>query len=191
VSDLGRVALDDPVTQRALREYRSQTTRTALQGVAGLVAGIVLLTAPLGDPGEGFVAGAAFTFGSLALVLGGLVLMFGGGGLVRAVHAGRVLRSLPWTHRRASYRIEAVGRGQPAMLIKPDDQHEEAVCSVFGGTRELPQGPDVPVLLAGDPRKWSVVTSPDRSILVVAKRPLLPLWGKLLRRYATTWPEPS
>lgn len=99
-----------------------------------------------------------------------------------------LLRRHPWSHRRATYRIAPPGaNGQPALVLKADNDAPEAVCSVPATVwryRELDQGSDIELLVVGNPRWWSVVAPPDLRIVLVAKRPLMPFWGRQLRKYA-------
>lgn len=184
MNDHGAPALNDPRTREALRGYRRRGLRASLVGFGALVvATVVIGAAPDGDP-KG-IAGAVALFG---IGGGGVVLVAGASGLWRSVRMRWLLKRHPWSERRAAYRIAPLGaNGQPALVIKEDSSAGEAVCSVPATVwryRQLEQGPDIPLLVVGNPRRWSVVAPPDRHVLLVAKRPWVPFWGRKLRRYA-------
>ncbi len=177
-------ALNEPRTRDALRRYRRRCVRATLLGFAGLVvATVVFSTSPDADPD-----GAPGLVALVGISWGGLALGVGLWGLLRSLRMGYLLGREPWARRRARYRIAPLGRnGQPALLIKPDENGSEAVCSVSAtvwGYRQLDEGSDIPLLVVGNPRRWSVVAPPDVRLLLVAKRPWLPLWGRKLRKYA-------
>lgn len=156
-------------------------------GVAGLVAAIVVINvAPNNDPhGVGYVIAVGGTS------FGGVAVYAGMCGLLRSIRMRFHLEREAWVTRRASYRIAPMGpNGQPALLIRADELDSEAVCSVSATVwryRLLPQGPDVALLVAGNPHRWSVIAPTDVSVLLVARRPMLPFWSKKLRQYATAW----
>ena len=172
---------------RALRRYRRRALRAVLVGFGALVvATFVIGAAPDGDP-KG-IAGATALFG---IGGGGVVFVAGAWGMWRSVRMHWLLKLLkrhPWSERRAAYRIAPFGaNGQPALVIKEDSAAGEAVCSVPATVwryRQLEQGPDIPLLVVGNPRRWSVVAPPDLHVLLVAKRPWVPFWGRKLRKYA-------
>jgi hypothetical protein len=183
----GTVAFDDPRVRDALHQYRARTARACGLGVGGLVLATAIVGISPNDGPSGIAAGVSL--GGLAA--GAVALGFGVGGFLRSLRMSWHLKRASWTERKASYRIAPMGaNGQPALLIKGDAQHEEAVCSVPATVwryRKLPQGPDVRLLVVGNPRRWCVVAPPDLTILLCAKRPWVPFWGRALRRYATTW----
>lgn len=177
--------LADPRVQAALGRYRHDARRCALGGVAGIVLGTVLVdTAPGGNPQPlvAVVAECGFAFGFVFLCLGL-------GGLFHCSRVKRLLSRQPWVLRRASYRIAPGGaNGQPALLVWRDDDHPEAVCSVSTTARryrQLPRGPNEPLLIAGDPQRWAVAAPPDFRVLLVVKHPVIPRWSRRLRKIAT------
>lgn len=177
-------ALADPATRAALKVYERHSRRALVIGLAALVIAVIATGPGNGDPppplSAVFVVG--FSIGPLALVAGFT-------GLIRSRRMKHRLGRAAWTLRRADYRIAPMGaNGQPALLIQADDHGPEVVCSVPATAwryRQLPQGLDRPLLVVGDPRRWAIVAPPDRSILLVAKRPLVPWWSRQLRKYAT------
>lgn len=183
--DAGRPALDDPRTREALRRYSRGALLAVSFGLSGLVvATVVIGAAPDGDP-KG--VGGAIAF--VGMGIGGVAFAAGVLGLWRSTRMRWMLHRHGWIERRAMYRIAPLGaNGQPALLIKADDFGGEAVCSVPATVwryRQLEQGRDILLLVVGNPRRWSVVAPHDQHILLVAKRPWIPLWGRQLRKYAT------
>jgi hypothetical protein len=183
-SGTDRPAIDDPRTRDALRRYRLRCLRTALLGFSGLVmATIVIGSAPDGDP-----KGVANVVALLGISWGGLAFFMGMSTLVRSCRMSALFKRTAWTQRRAAYRIAPIGgNGQPALVIKEDGSGGEAVCSVSataGRYHQLEQGPDIPLLVVGNPRRWSVIAPPELHVLLVAKRPWMPFWGRKLREYA-------
>lgn len=183
----GKVALDDPRVRHALREYRLRSARSIGIGCAAVIAaGVIIGTAPSENP-----SGVAGTLAIAGIALGGVAAGFGVGGLLRSIRMKWHLKREAWTTRRASYRIAPMGaNGQPALLVKAEDHHDEAVCAVPATVwryRRLTQGPDISLLVVGNPRRWAVIAPPDVGVLLCAKRPWVPFWGKALRRYATNW----
>jgi hypothetical protein len=148
-----------------------------------VAATIVIGSAPDGDP-----KGVAHVVALFGISLGGLAFFTGVSTLLRSLHMGALLKRTAWTERRAAYRIAPIGaNGQPALVIKEDGSGGEAVCSVsatVGRYRQLEEGPDIPLLVVGDPRRWSVIAPPDLHVLLVARRPWMPFWGRKLRGIA-------
>jgi hypothetical protein len=131
--------------------------------------------------------GIASVVAQIGVFGGGALVVFGAGTFIRSLHMARILGAGPWLSRQARYRIHQVGaNGQPALLVGPDEFGPEAVCSVSAAVwryRRLPQG-SAALLVAGDPGRWAIVTSSDRAVLIVVKRPLLRWWARRLRRCA-------
>lgn len=177
-------AHDDPPVRARLRQYRLRCLRMTGIGFGALVAAVVIVdTAPDQDPKglAGMAAIVGFAWGGLALVGGGV-------GFVRSLRMRWLLRRHDWVRRRAAYCIAPLGQnGQPALVIKADEHGAEAVCSVpavVSRYRQLEQGPDIELLVVGNPRRWAVVAPPDLRILVAVKRPWMPFWGRRLRKWA-------
>jgi hypothetical protein len=178
-------AFDDPRTRSALRVYRLRCARAAALGFTGLVVATVVIGAAPGDDPKGLGGMVAL----IAIVCGGQAFTVGLWTLLRSLRMSVVLKRQAWTERRATYRIAPFGgNGQPALLVKADWYGSEAVCSVSATVwryRQLEQGDDIALLVAGDPRRWAVVSQPDVHVLLVVKRPWMPFWSRKLRRYAT------
>ena len=177
-------ALADPATRDALGIYRRRSLRTLGIGVAALIVGSVAV-----QPNHGRPPAALSLVGLVSFTTALLALSGGITGCARARRMKHRLGRVGWTARCADYRIAPIGaNGQPALLIQADAHGPEVVCSVSTTVRRyrrLPQGADRPLLVVGDPRRWAVVAPPDRSIVLVVKRPLLPWWARKLRKYAT------
>lgn len=177
-------ALADPATRHALKVYERRSLRAVGVGVAALVVAAIAVQPNNGNPPAAL---SAVGTGGFAIA----VLGFAAGitGFIRSRRMKHDLGRVGWTARRADYRIAPIGaNGQPALLIKADAHGPEVVCSVpttVWRYRRLPQGSDRPLLVVGDPRRWAVVAPPDRSVLLVAKKPLVPWWARRLREYAT------
>jgi hypothetical protein len=183
-SGTAQPAIDDPRTREALRRYRLRCLRAALLGLGGLVvATIVIGSAPDGDP-----KGIAYVVALFGMSWGGLAFFLGVATLLRSLRMGALFKRTAWTERRAAYRIAPIGaNGQPALVIMEDGSGGESVCSVSataGRYQQLEEGPDIPLLVAGNPRRWSVIAPPDLHVLLVAKRPRMPFWRRKLRDYA-------
>lgn len=150
---------------------------------------IVIDSAPDGDP-KG-ITGTVAVFG---ISCGGLAFGTGVWTLLRSVRMGALFKRTAWTQRRAAYRIAPIGaNGQPALVIKEDGSGSEAVCSISATvwrSRQLEQGQDIEHLVAGNPKRWSVIAPPDVHVLLVAKRPWAPFWGRKLRSYAIAEERP-
>lgn len=177
-------AIDDPRTREALHRYRLRCLRAALLGFGGLVAAMIVIGAARdGDP-----KGVAHVVALFGISWGGLAFFTGVSTLLRSLRMGALFKLTAWTERRAAYRIAPFGaNGQPALVIKEDGSGGEAVCSVSATVwryQQLEEGPDIPLLVVGNPRRWSVIAPPDLHVLLVAKRPWLPFWGRKLREYA-------
>ena len=172
-------------TRSALRAYRLRCARAAGLGFAGLVVATVVINAAPDDDPKG-LAGVVALFG---MAWGGLAFIVGLWALLRSLRMSVVLKHQAWAERRAMYRIAPVGpNGQPALLVKADSYGPQAVCAVPATAwryRQLQQGDDIELLVAGDPRRWSVVTQPDMRVLLVAKRPWVPFSERKLRRIVT------
>lgn len=180
----GSVALADPQTGVALGQYRSSAVRAALLGLALIIAAAVIVnTAPKANP-----TGVAAVATNLGFAFGFVLLILGLGGLFRSVRMKRTLRRQPWVLRHACYRIAPIGQGQPALILRADADHPEAVCSIAATarrSRKLNQGTNEPVLVVGDPLgRWAVASPLDRQILLVIKHPIFPWWVRRLRRIA-------
>lgn len=176
-------AIELPGTAELWRNYVWRRARVAFVGFLGLVIAIVVVSAaPDGDP-----RGVAQLIALVGTGIGGLAFVVGVGGLLRGARIRWLLSRRPWIRRRCRYRIAPLGaNGQPALIIRADGERPEAVCSVSTTVRhyrKLPQG-DVDLQVCGNPRRWAVVAPPDLGVLVVVKRPLVPGWSRLLRKWA-------
>ena len=183
-SGTAQPAIDDPRTRDALRRYRLRCLQAALLGFSGLVtATIVIGSAPAGDP-----KGVARVVAVFGISWGGLAFFTGMSTLLRSHRMSALFKRSAWTERRAAYRIAPIGvNGQPALVIKEDGSGGEAVCSISataGRYQHLDQGPDIPLLVVGNPMRWSVIAPPELHVLLVAKRPWMPFWRRKLREYA-------
>jgi hypothetical protein len=176
-------ALNDPATNAALRDYRGRSLRVLGIAVALLAVAVVAVQQHNGHP-----TGFRSFIGTVGFGVGFVLVYMGASGTHKTSRARRLMKHEPWQRRQVTYRIVRMGAyGQPALLFKADDTHAEAVCSLSVTVwryRQLPQGSDQPVLVVGDPRHWCVVAPLDRRVLIVAKRPVVPLWRSKLRRYA-------
>lgn len=177
-------ALADPATRSAMKMYERRSLRTVGLGVAALIVGVVAV-----QPNKGNPPAALSLVGTVGLATALVALIAGITGFIRARRMKHRLGRVGWTTRLASYRIAPIGaNGQPALLIRADANGPEVICSLPTTARRyrrLPQGADRPLLVVGDPRRWAVVAPLDRSIVLVAKRPLVPWWSHKLRKYAT------
>lgn len=177
-------AVEDPPTREALRAYRRRALRTLGLGLAALIIAAIAVQPNNGNPPAILSAVGIGGFG-----IGGVAVWAGGLGTLRTLRISHGMKHDGWVVRQADYRIAPIGaNGQPALLVHEDSHGPEAVCSVSTTVwryRRLPQGPDLPFLFLGNPRRWAVMAPPDRSILVVVKRPVLPFWSHFLRKYAT------
>jgi hypothetical protein len=109
-------------------------------------------------------------------------------GSLRVTRARRILSRHPWHPRAARYAIAAVGHNrQPALVLSEDDSNPEVVLSlsttVFRYGR-LNTGTNGVVLVVFGGRRWAFAAPPDRSIIVVVKKPRIPWWRNRLRRIA-------
>ena len=178
-----KVALDDPRTRAALFAYQRGALQMFSGGATGVVIGVVVMLRTHGDP-----TGLAGVVANGGIPIGGVALLTGSIGLWRSWRAKRLLGRQPWLRRHAAYRIARGGRnGQPALVVHADAHGDEAVCSIPATVwryRRMPQGAHIAILVAGNPRRWSVVAPPDAAVLLIAKRPWVPLWRWQLRRLA-------
>jgi hypothetical protein len=176
-------ALHDEPTRGALRDYTVRATRALGVGIAAWIIATVAVQPNNGNPPAPLSFIGVVGFGSgLVLVVMGLI------GVIRSRRFRFRSKRHGWTTRRADYRIAPIGaNGQPALVIRADSIGPEVVCAIPMSTyryHRLPEGKDQPLLVVGDLRRWAVVAPTDRSVLLLARRPLLPVWARRLKRYA-------
>jgi hypothetical protein len=176
-------ALYDEPTRRALREYTLRATGALGAGIGGWIIAFVAVQPNNGNPPAplSFIAVVGFSGGLVVMVMGLT-------GVIRSRRFRFRLNRHEWVTRRADYRIAAFGaNGQPALLIRADSVGPEVVCAVPMSTyryHRLPEGRDQPLLVVGDPRRWAVIAPTDRSVLLLARQPLLRFWARRVKRYA-------
>jgi hypothetical protein len=175
------VALDDPATVAAFRDYR---VRARWFAVAGLVALLAATAAVAGSETHNFVQNIIGVYG----YGGGPVLLgIGVGGLVRSRRTRRLLRVTRWDLHPVRTGRSGSGTGLVVGDVHPDD----AVYLLSGIRQRVDRfaGADHDrVLLAGFPGRWVVVTPPDRSMVVLARRPRSAWARRQTRRAATAVP---
>lgn len=180
------VALSHPATQEALARYRQRWAKLLK---IGLILTPVSLVGFLGTMAwrisEDFVELTAIVLVGLTVVLAISFVGVVWGITLSAMawhlrgQAGRmewILAHYPW-RERYRYRVRA-GSKVVAVYIEADQVGPRVVCLVSGafgrswiGTFKAAAGNQFPLLVAGDPGYWAVVTLPDMQNLFILKPP--------------------
>lgn len=184
---LATVALDDPATRRAVDAYRRDARQAGVIGAVVVFSGLAIAQAFDGEPPQPLsgVAVAAIGAGVVPLVMGCI-------GLSRARRVRRLLSQRPWSDRAARYRIVPMGaNGHPALVVRGDDAVADEVFSVAATVsryRRLHTEPTGLIGFVRGGRRWAVVAPPDRSVVIMAKHPMLPWWRRRVHRWALEFP---
>jgi hypothetical protein len=169
------LAFDDPATAKAVREYRSRARIFTLVGLATLIVGLAAWGLPDSTVRlQGAIGLCGVGFGPVLLWVGVVAL-------VRAARMARLLRAQPWEGRVVRSTANFFGN---FLLVGGIDKNEGVY--VLSGTKmrveRFTWGRHANVLFAGLPDRWVVAAPPDRSLVVIARRPL----RSLVRRRART-----
>jgi len=157
-------AIDDPATERTLRAYRWRAWLFTLIGLAALVVATAAVA------GSETINRLENSIGLLGYGGGPVILGLGVAGLFRTRRFRRLLRSDRWaTH---PVRSTPSTWGQALHL---DDVAPENSLFILSATRQRVERFTRPkhatLLVAGLPGPWVVVAPPDRSLLLLARRP--------------------
>lgn len=178
------VALSHPATQQALARFRRRWTRTvsvslpiaAVSAISLPVAFALLVVrgnngTPREDPLQ-LVAAIACPVAGVALLVGAVLSV---GGWYQLGQAGRMSRTLahhPWV-TRAWGDLHGGSMYVPTqLLIRAEPTSPEVRCRIYGGfgrawIDRLRATSGQPILVAGDPHDWAVVTPWDMQDLYV------------------------